>query len=80
MALITAKWNDQIASMDKNDPHDQIETILVLKWKKIHVAMMIVGFSKHMKNGLACKSKWGTISRKFKIFKYTLGTSHNEDY
>jgi hypothetical protein len=42
--------------------------------------MMIVGFSKHMRNGLACKSKWGTISRKFKIFEYTLGTSHNVDY
>jgi hypothetical protein len=40
--------------------------------------MMIVGLSKHMTNELACKSKWGTISRKFKIFEYTLGTSHNE--
>jgi len=42
--------------------------------------MMIVGLSKHMRNGLARKSKWGTISRRFKIFKYTLGTSHNENY
>lgn len=50
------------------------------KWKKVHVAMMIVSLSKHMRNGLACKSKWGTISRKFKIFEYTLGTSHNGDY
>lgn len=79
MALIKAKWDDCIASMDKNDPHDQFETTF-LKWKKIHVAMMIVGLSKHMRVGLACKSKWGTISRKFKIFKYTLGTSYNEDY
>jgi len=79
MALIKAKWDDCIASMEKNDPDDQFKTTF-LKWKKIHVAMMIVGLSKHMRNGLACKSKWGTISRKFKIFKYTLGTSHNEDY
>jgi len=42
--------------------------------------MMIVGLSKHMRNGLACKSKWRTISRKFKIFEYTLRTSHNEDW
>lgn len=66
-------------SYNINDSHDQFETI-VLKWKKIHVAMMIVGLSKHMRNGLTCKSKWGTISRKFKIFEYTLGTSPNGDY
>jgi hypothetical protein len=32
-----------------------------------------------MKNGLACKNKWGTISKEFKeIFDYMLRTKDNE--
>jgi hypothetical protein len=34
-----------------------------------------------MKNGLACKNKWGTISKEFKeIFDYMLRTKDNEHY
>lgn len=42
---------------------------------------MITSCFEHMKNGLACKNKWGTISKEFKeIFDYMLRTKDNEHY
>jgi len=43
--------------------------------------IMITSCFEHMKNGLACKNKWGTMSKEFKeIFDYMLRTKDNEHY
>jgi hypothetical protein len=46
--------------MDKVDPRDQFETTIT-KWKKIFVVVMNVDLFLHMRNGLACKDKLGSI-------------------
>jgi hypothetical protein len=52
-----------------------------MKWKNILIIVMVPSFSQHMKNGLACKDKWGSIFKEFKkIFDYMSRTWHNEDY
>jgi hypothetical protein len=61
--------------MDKVDLRDQFETTIT-KWKKIFAVVMNVDLSLHMKNGLACKDKWGSIYGKFKkIFNHISRTS-----
>jgi hypothetical protein len=38
-------------------------------------------FSIQIRNGVACKNKWGAIASDFKkIYDYTLGTGNNQDY
>lgn len=42
---------------------------------------MITSCFEHIKSGLACKNKWGSISKEFKeIFDYMLKIRDNEDY
>jgi hypothetical protein len=42
--------------------------------------IMITSCFEHIKSGLACKNKWGSISKEFKeIFVYMLITRDNED-
>ncbi len=42
---------------------------------------MQFGCSQHMRNGLTCKDKWGTIVGKFKkIFDHMSVIGQNEDY
>ncbi len=66
--------------MDKVDLRDQFETI-VTKWKKTSTVVMNVNFSLHMRNGLACKDKWGSIYGRFKkISNHISRTSWNENH
>jgi hypothetical protein len=42
---------------------------------------MNAGFSTQMRNGVACKDKWGAIVRDFKqIYDYKLRIGNNQDY
>jgi hypothetical protein len=68
--------------LNKLDPKDKFETS-VTKWKRILEVVMSMGFIQHLRNGLACKVKWRSISNDFKkIFDYTskiLGIESSKD-
>jgi hypothetical protein len=52
--------------------------IIVVKRKKILAFVMVVKYSQHTRNRLACEDKWGVITWDFKkIIDCMLGTSNN---
>ncbi len=79
-ALIKVKKEKYLANCDKVDGQDQIETTIT-KQKKKEKIIMILGYSTHVKNGLACKDKWSSIFKIFqKIYDYIASTRHNKEY
>ncbi len=80
MALIKAKKEKHAASLDTIDAWNKFETI-VMKWNKISAKVINAWFSIQMRNGVACKDKWGAIVRDFKkIYDYKLETWNNQNY
>jgi hypothetical protein len=80
LALVKAKKKEHLTRLDRVDGQDQFETI-VSKWKKISEFVMDVGHSIHLRNGPACKNKWGSLFGDFKkIYDYMASTGNNQDY
>lgn len=65
-----AKGDEHIANFDIVDRRNKFETI-VTKWNKISAQVMNARCSTHLRNGVACKDRWGLITKEFKnIFDY----------
>jgi hypothetical protein len=79
MALVKAKWDEHIASLDKIDPWDQFET--TTKWKNFFIIVMNASLSQHMITIPTCKKQVGnTFWRVQEKFNYMSKIGHNEDY
>lgn len=66
-----------MASLDTIDARDKFE-IIVTKWNKILAKVMNVRFSIQMRNGVACKDKWGVITGDFYDYKLKIGNNQNQ--
>jgi len=70
LTLAKAKGDEHIANFDIVNRWDKFET-MVTKWNKISAQVMNARCSTHLRNGVACKDKWGLITKEFKnIFHY----------
>jgi hypothetical protein len=80
LALVKAKQDEHITSLDVDDKQDKFETI-IKKWNKISMQVMNVECSNQLKNGVACKDKWGSLVGDFKkICDYKASIKNNQDY
>jgi hypothetical protein len=80
LALIKAKKEKHVASLDTIDARNKFE-IVVTKRNKILAKFMNAGSSIQMRNGVAYKDKWGAIARDFKkIYDYKLRIRNNQNY
>jgi hypothetical protein len=65
-----AKEDEHIANFDIVHKQDKFET-MITKWNKISTQVMNARCSTHVRNSVACKNKWGLITKEFKeIFDY----------
>jgi hypothetical protein len=70
LSFAKAKGDEHIANFDIVDRRDKFETI-VTKWNKISAQVMNARCLTHLWNCVACKDRWGLITKEFKkIFDY----------
>lgn len=65
MILIKGKIEEDLATCDKLDGHNDFDTI-VMKWKKVSIIVMNANCLQHFRNCPMCKDKWGSIYGDFK--------------
>jgi len=65
LTLTKAKGDEHVANFAIVDKRDKFEA-MVTKWNKISAQVMIASCSIHLRNGVACKYKWGLITKEFK--------------